>query len=41
MADAMKPFESLQRNRVGSERSLDRPKLTTPELNLAGPSAAT
>ncbi len=41
IADAKKSFDSLKQKRVGEERSLNLPKLSTPELNLAGPSAAT
>lgn len=40
IAGAKKSFEMLGRKRTAEERGLDLPKLTAPELNLAGPSDA-
>jgi hypothetical protein len=38
IAGAKKSFDTLGRKRTTEERGLDLPKLTAPELNLAGPS---
>jgi hypothetical protein len=37
IAGAKKSFDTLGRKRTAEERGLDLPKLTAPELNLAGP----